>query len=107
MQRSTDRILTARQPATFAGFGMVHPDVVWLKLESLGKGARRASAKLWRRAASLTRFGSCGISARPTVRQRSSVVEQGNHNPLVGGSNPSAATNRFRGLGEECRTCGI
>ena len=24
--------------------------------------------------------------------QRSSVVEQGNHNPLVGGSNPSAAT---------------
>ncbi len=26
------------------------------------------------------------------LRQRSSVVEQGNHNPLVGGSNPSAAT---------------
>src|ERR1051326_5982519 len=26
--------------------------------------------------------------------QRSSVVEQGNHNPLVGGSNPSAATSR-------------
>jgi hypothetical protein len=25
--------------------------------------------------------------------QRSSAVEQGNHNPLVGGSNPSAATN--------------
>ncbi len=24
--------------------------------------------------------------------QRSSAVEQGNHNPLVGGSNPSAAT---------------
>ena len=31
-------------------------------------------------------------------RQRSSVVEQGNHNPLVGGSNPSAATNPM-GLG--------
>lgn len=31
---------------------------------------------------------------RPTSSrwQRSSVVEQGNHNPLVGGSNPSAAT---------------
>src|SRR5579883_685232 len=29
----------------------------------------------------------------PSYRwQRSSVVEQGNHNPLVGGSNPSAAT---------------
>jgi hypothetical protein len=28
-----------------------------------------------------------------TPGQRSSVVEQGNHNPLVGGSNPSAATN--------------
>src|SRR5256885_10974725 len=28
----------------------------------------------------------------PRPWQRSSVVEQGNHNPLVGGSNPSAAT---------------
>ncbi len=27
--------------------------------------------------------------------RRSSAVEQGNHNPLVGGSNPPAATNRF------------
>ena len=27
-----------------------------------------------------------------TVWQRSSVVEQRNHNPLVGGPNPSAAT---------------
>ena len=29
-------------------------------------------------------------------RRRSSAVEQGNHNPLVGGSNPPAATNRIR-----------
>ena len=31
-------------------------------------------------------------TASATGWQRSSVVEQGNHNPLVGGSNPSAAT---------------
>ena len=30
--------------------------------------------------------------------QRSSVVEQGNHNPLVGGSNPSAATKRSKNI---------
>ena len=33
-----------------------------------------------------------GPSAKRLMWQRSSVVEQGNHNPLVGGSNPSAAT---------------
>ncbi len=41
------------------------------------------------------------MSARPW--RRSSAVEQGNHNPLVGGSNPSAATrfspNQLSGLG--------
>ncbi len=37
--------------STFAGFGTVHPEIVWMKLESLVEGARRASAKLWRRAA--------------------------------------------------------
>ncbi len=37
--------------STFAGFGAVYPDIVWMKLESLAEGARRASAKLWRRAA--------------------------------------------------------
>ena len=35
--------------STFAGFGTVHPDIVWMKLESLAEGARRASAKLWGR----------------------------------------------------------
>ena len=33
--------------STFAGFGTVHPDIVWMKLESLAEGARRASARLW------------------------------------------------------------
>ena len=33
------------------------------------------------------------------VWQRSSVVEQRNHNPLVGGPNPSAATRISRGSG--------
>ena len=33
--------------STFAGFGTVDPDVVWMKLESMAEGARRASAKLW------------------------------------------------------------
>ena len=37
--------------STFAGFGTVHPEIVWMKLESLVDGARRASARLWRRAA--------------------------------------------------------
>lgn len=32
---------------TFAGFGAVHPDIAYAKLESLQEGARRASAKLW------------------------------------------------------------
>ena len=32
---------------TFAGFGAVHPDIAYAKLESLAEGARRASAKLW------------------------------------------------------------
>ena len=33
--------------STFAGFGTVHPEIVWMKLESLAEGARRASSKLW------------------------------------------------------------
>lgn len=32
---------------TFAGFGAVHPDIAYAKLESLAEGARRASEKLW------------------------------------------------------------
>ncbi len=32
---------------TFAGFGAVHPDIAYAKLESLAAGARIASAKLW------------------------------------------------------------
>ncbi|GAB4515128.1 MAG: cobalamin-independent methionine synthase II family protein [Anaerolineae bacterium] len=32
---------------TFAGFGAVHPDIAYAKLESLAEGARRASRKLW------------------------------------------------------------
>jgi len=34
--------------STFAGFGVVDPDIVWMKLGSLAEGARRASAILWR-----------------------------------------------------------
>ena len=33
---------------TFAGFGPVEPDIVYLKLVSLVEGARIASEKLWR-----------------------------------------------------------
>ena len=34
--------------STFAGFGVVDPDIVWMKLGSMAEGARRASAILWR-----------------------------------------------------------
>ncbi len=34
--------------STFAGFGVVDPDIVWMKLGALAEGARRASAILWR-----------------------------------------------------------
>ena len=41
----------------------------------------------------LTSGGGGAISrASPIGWRRSSAVEQGNHNPLVGGSNPPAAT---------------
>ena len=33
--------------STFAGFGVVDPDIVWMKLASLAEGARRASKRLW------------------------------------------------------------
>lgn len=33
---------------TFAGFGAVHPDIAYAKLESLAEGARIATDKLWR-----------------------------------------------------------
>lgn len=32
---------------TFAGFGKVHPDIAYAKLQSLAEGARRASQHLW------------------------------------------------------------
>ena len=32
---------------TFAGFGVVHPKVAWMKLAALGEGARLASRRLW------------------------------------------------------------
>ncbi len=35
--------------STFAGFGVVDPDIVWMKLAALAEGARRASAVLWKR----------------------------------------------------------
>ncbi|MGI4944608.1 MAG: cobalamin-independent methionine synthase II family protein [Janthinobacterium lividum] len=34
--------------STFAGFGVVDPDIVWMKLATLAEGARRASAILWK-----------------------------------------------------------
>ncbi len=36
--------------STFAGFGLVDPDIVWAKFKSLAQGAAIASAKLWGRA---------------------------------------------------------
>jgi 5-methyltetrahydropteroyltriglutamate--homocysteine methyltransferase len=35
----------------FAGFGAVHPQICWAKMQSLAEGARIASRKLWGRAA--------------------------------------------------------
>jgi 5-methyltetrahydropteroyltriglutamate--homocysteine methyltransferase len=37
---------------TFAGFGPVHPDIAWAKLESLARGAELASSRLWKHAVS-------------------------------------------------------
>jgi 5-methyltetrahydropteroyltriglutamate--homocysteine methyltransferase len=37
--------------STFAGFGVVDPDIVWAKLKSLSVGAEMASASLWKAAA--------------------------------------------------------
>jgi 5-methyltetrahydropteroyltriglutamate--homocysteine methyltransferase len=34
--------------STFAGFGAVDPDIVYMKLAAMAEGARLASAKLWR-----------------------------------------------------------
>ena len=33
--------------STFAGFGVVDPDIVWMKLASLAEGAARATRQLW------------------------------------------------------------
>jgi 5-methyltetrahydropteroyltriglutamate--homocysteine methyltransferase len=35
--------------STFAGFGPVDPDITYMKLESMAKGARLASERLWKR----------------------------------------------------------
>jgi 5-methyltetrahydropteroyltriglutamate--homocysteine methyltransferase len=37
--------------STFAGFGVVDPEIVWAKLASLGEGAAMASDRLWKAAA--------------------------------------------------------
>jgi len=34
--------------STFAGFGVVDPDIVWMKLAAMAEGAERASKVLWR-----------------------------------------------------------
>jgi len=39
--------------ATFVGFGLVEPDVAWLKLEALAEGAQLATDDLWSRAGSV------------------------------------------------------
>ena len=37
--------------STFAGFGVVDPDIVWAKLKTLAEGAEIASGRLWRKGA--------------------------------------------------------
>jgi 5-methyltetrahydropteroyltriglutamate--homocysteine methyltransferase len=37
--------------STFAGFGPVDPDVVWMKLAAMAEGARIATRQLWKKAA--------------------------------------------------------
>ena len=46
-----DRVLAGSDCgfSTFAGFGVVDPDIVWMKLGAMAEGARRASDVLWRR----------------------------------------------------------
>jgi 5-methyltetrahydropteroyltriglutamate--homocysteine methyltransferase len=36
--------------STFAGFGVVDPDIVWAKFAAMAEGAARASDRLWGRA---------------------------------------------------------
>ena len=48
---------------TFAGRVQVDTKIVWMKLQSLAEGARRASAQLWSKAAS----GVGGSVAHPTM----------------------------------------
>ncbi len=35
--------------STFAGFGPVDPDIVYLKLRAMAEGAQAATARLWRK----------------------------------------------------------
>jgi 5-methyltetrahydropteroyltriglutamate--homocysteine methyltransferase len=35
--------------STFAGFGVVDPDIVWMKFSAMAEGAAKASARLWGR----------------------------------------------------------
>lgn len=37
--------------SSFAGYGMINPDIVWAKFRTLGEGAAIASERLWRRTA--------------------------------------------------------
>ena len=37
--------------STFAGFGVVDPEIVWAKLQTLSQGAAIATERLWRKAA--------------------------------------------------------
>ena len=37
--------------STFAGFGVVDPEIVWAKLKTLAEGAELASRRLWKQAA--------------------------------------------------------
>jgi 5-methyltetrahydropteroyltriglutamate--homocysteine methyltransferase len=45
--------------STFAGFGVVDPDIVYAKLASMAEGARIASERLWGRASLSQGNGSC------------------------------------------------
>jgi transcriptional regulator with XRE-family HTH domain len=61
-------------------------------LSQVKNGKKKPSVKVLTKMLTYGLIDGAGLSYNEAVWQRSSVVEQGTHKPLVGGSNPPAAT---------------